>query len=166
MDSARGAAGVALRAWARGGLFADLDGDGWEDLVVFCDSDGRNQYRYSQLFRNEGDGSFTNVSAGSGLRAWLAVFGGATVGDIDLDGDLDLYLANQSGAPDAMWRKDGDAFVDVAEALGLQGPARTTAAGGVACAIGAVLGGQSDCGVDQYGAVYQLGRERHARQRQ
>ena len=56
--------------------------------------------------------------------------------DIDNDGDLDLYLANQSGATDAMWRNDGDSFTDVAPALGMTGPQRTKDEGGVGCAIG------------------------------
>jgi hypothetical protein len=55
---------------------------------------------------------------------------------MDNDGDLDLYLANQAGATDAMWRNDGDAFTDVAATLGMAGPPRTKAEGGVGCAIG------------------------------
>jgi hypothetical protein len=55
---------------------------------------------------------------------------------MDNDGDLDLFLANQSGATDAFWRNDGDHFTDVAPALGMTGPPRTTAEGGVGCAIG------------------------------
>jgi hypothetical protein len=56
--------------------------------------------------------------------------------DINGDGRLDLFLANQSGAADAMWRNDGNAFTDVAAALGMTGPKRTTAEGGVGCAVG------------------------------
>jgi hypothetical protein len=55
---------------------------------------------------------------------------------MDNDGDLDLYLANQSGATDAMWRNDGSVFTDVASALGMAGPPRTKQEGGVGCAIG------------------------------
>ena len=55
---------------------------------------------------------------------------------MDNDGDLDLFLANQSGATDAMWRNDGNAFTDVAPALGMTGPPRTAAEGGVGCAVG------------------------------
>jgi hypothetical protein len=61
---------------------------------------------------------------------------GACWFDMDGDGDLDLYLANQSGATDAMWRNDGDSFTDVAPALGMTGPPRTRDQGGVGCAIG------------------------------
>src|SRR5688572_5633868 len=55
---------------------------------------------------------------------------------MDSDGDLDLYLANQSGATDAMWRNDGSAFTDVAPSLAMTGPKRPKEEGGVGCAIG------------------------------
>ena len=55
---------------------------------------------------------------------------------MDNDSDLDLYLANQSGATDAMWQNDGTSFTDVAPALGMTGPVRTKDEGGVGCAIG------------------------------
>jgi hypothetical protein len=114
------AAGVALRSWARGGMFADLDGDGWDDLVVFCDSDGRNQNRYSQIYRNDRDGTFTNVSVGSGFDPLLAVFGGASAGDVDHDGDLDLYLASWLDQRNYLFRNDGGfRFTDVTAAAGL-----------------------------------------------
>ena len=56
--------------------------------------------------------------------------------DVDRDGDLDLFLANQSGAADAVWRNDGTGFVDVAVVLGMTGPRRSPEQGGVGCAIG------------------------------
>ena len=56
---------------------------------------------------------------------------------MDDDGDLDLFLANQAGAADAMWRNDGTAFTDVAaDSSGMTGPPRTKDEGGVGCAIG------------------------------
>jgi len=113
---------------ARQTNWIDYDNDG--DLDVYAtDRAGENK-----LFRNDG-GTFVQVLADAGPTDARATVGACWL-DMDQDGDLDLYLANQSGATDAMWRNDGDAFVDVAEALGLQGPARTTAEGGVGCAIG------------------------------
>jgi hypothetical protein len=70
---------------------------------------------------------------------------------MDADGDLDLYLANQSGATDALWRNDGDSFTDVAPALGLTGPHRTKAEGGVGCAIGDY---DNDGDLDVFTATY------------
>jgi hypothetical protein len=113
---------------ARQTNWIDYDNDG--DLDVYAaDRSGENK-----LFRNMG-GRFTQVFAGVGPTDARPTVGACWL-DIDNDGDLDLYLANQSGAADAMWRNDGDAFVDVAKALGMTGPARTTAEGGVGCAIG------------------------------
>jgi hypothetical protein len=61
---------------------------------------------------------------------------GACWFDMDGDGDLDLFLADQSGAADAMFRNDGNAFVDVAPQLRMTGPPRSKDEGGVGCAVG------------------------------
>ncbi len=65
-------------------LFVDLDNDG--DLDLFLGRfTGANL-----LYRNDGDGTFTDVSAGTDLGKHFVVV--ATAGDYDNDGDLDLYL--------------------------------------------------------------------------
>ncbi|MEO8677627.1 MAG: CRTAC1 family protein [Vicinamibacterales bacterium] len=113
---------------ARQTNWIDYDNDG--DLDVYStDRTGDNK-----MFRNNG-GKFEQVFAGVGPTDGRPTVGACWL-DIDRDGDLDLFLANQSGATDAMWRNDGNAFVDVAAALGMQGPKRSTAEGGVGCAIG------------------------------
>src|SRR3546814_18202904 len=56
--------------------------------------------------------------------------------DYDRDGDLDLFLANQAGATDALWRNDGGRFVDVAPARGMDRPGRLAEDGSVGCAVG------------------------------
>ena len=113
---------------ARQTNWIDFDNDG--DLDVYAtDRAGDNR-----LFRNDG-GTFTQVFAGAGPTDSRPTVGACWF-DMDRDGDLDLFLANQSGATDAMWRNDGSSFTDVAPALGMTGPPRTTDQGGVGCAVG------------------------------
>ena len=113
---------------ARQTNWIDYDNDG--DLDVYAtDRAGDNK-----LFQNNG-GTFAHVFAGVGPTDARPTVGACWL-DIDRDGDLDLYLANQAGATDALWRNDGSAFTDVAAALGMTGPPRTPAEGGVGCAIG------------------------------
>ena len=90
-----GAAGVALTnvtaAFRHSGpMFADMDGDGDLDLFI-----GGVQGDPSFLFQNNGDGTFTDVTAGSGLDLIAAEQNiSAAFGDYDLDGDLDMALAH------------------------------------------------------------------------
>ncbi|OLC53530.1 MAG: hypothetical protein AUH92_05860 [Acidobacteria bacterium 13_1_40CM_4_69_4] len=64
----------------------DIDGDGDRDLYV-------TYYGPNVLYRNNGDGTFTDVTdrAGVGCPLWST---GAALADADRDGDLDLYVAN------------------------------------------------------------------------
>jgi len=69
-----------------GAAAGDYDNDGWVDLFVTrLDST-------PILFRNQGDGTFADVTALSGLDAFNLPFNGAAWADIDNDGDLDLYV--------------------------------------------------------------------------
>jgi hypothetical protein len=113
---------------ARQTNWVDYDNDG--DLDVYSsDRSGDNK-----LFRNDG-GRFTHVFVGVGPTDPRPTVGACWL-DTDNDGDLDLFLANQSGAADALWRNDGASFTDVAAQLGMTGPQRTKAEGGVGCAVG------------------------------
>jgi hypothetical protein len=74
----------------RGAAWGDYDNDGWLDIYL-VNNDGGNK-----LFRNGGDGSFTEATdptlgdAGAGQGTGFA--------DYDADGDLDLYLVNSNSA--------------------------------------------------------------------
>ena len=77
---------------------------------------------YDQLWRNNGDGTFTDVAKEAGLVDDRWSFG-ATALDYDGDGDTDLFVAN-FGA-DRLWRNNGDGtFTDVAEELNVAGDPR------------------------------------------
>lgn len=110
--------------------WVDFDGDGDLDLYA-ADRAGANR-----LLRNPGDGGrfepFPYARGTIDVRRTV----GACWFDFDRDGDLDLFLANQSGDSDALWRNDGDRFVDVAPALGMDQTQRRLSEGGVGCAVG------------------------------
>ncbi len=65
-------------------VFTDLDNDGWQDLVV-AQNTGE-----IEIFRNNTDLSFSAVPTKSGFGFWM----GIAVGDMDNDGDQDLYFSN------------------------------------------------------------------------
>lgn len=94
------AAGVTLPDTLTESLaWGDYDNDGDEDL--YLTSNGPNN-----LFRNDGDGNFTDVTDEAGVgNALFSV--GAAFGDLDNDGDLDLYVVNFGAGLDVLYRNDG-----------------------------------------------------------
>ena len=70
--------------------FADMDGDGHLDLFI-----GGIEGDPAKIYRNEGDGSFSDVTEGSGLEAMNARYTiSSAFGDYDLDGRLDMFLSH------------------------------------------------------------------------
>ena len=112
-----------IETMGAGVVALDYDGDGDDDLFFVQSGElpgtGRRQHR-SVLYRNDGAGRFAEVSAGSGVE--LDVYGmGAAAGDIDGDGDLDLYVT--CFGADRLLRNNGDGtFTDVTEASGVANP--------------------------------------------
>jgi hypothetical protein len=90
-DNSAAAAGVVgVGSW--GTNFFDADQDGYEDLFV----DKSTQQVGDFLFRNDGDGTFTDIGPGAGLTTGGDGRGSA-LADYDKDGDLDLVQVNDGG---------------------------------------------------------------------
>ncbi len=88
-------AGVDHVGAGRGGLFADLDNDGYLDLfVVSCPG--------NVVYRNNGDGTFSDVTPTWG-REDARCGQGAAAGDYDGDGYVDLFVVNDDG-PGRLYR--------------------------------------------------------------
>ena len=87
------AAGLAEPAYpTQAAAWGDYDGDGDLDLYVGNEASEAHEYA-SQLFRNLGDGTFDDVAAEAGVSN-LRYAKGVAWGDVDNDGDLDLYVSN------------------------------------------------------------------------
>ncbi len=90
------AAGVAGKgAWSTGVSMADVNGDGWLDIYVCNSGEVSGDNKKNELFINQQDGTFKEVAEDWGI----ADLGYGTHGvffDYDKDGDLDLYLLNNS----------------------------------------------------------------------
>ena len=81
--------GIGYVSWSEGVTTLDYNGDGYVDILVADETSGGGL----QLWRNNGTGSFTNVTASVGLPTGVDLNGSVTVGDIDNDGDLDIYCS-------------------------------------------------------------------------
>ena len=103
---------VNLASTGEGVAWGDFDNDGDTDLYVT-----NNTGQPNKLFRNDGAGTFADASAAPVNDAGNGI--GAAWGDYDNDGDLDLFITNDTGAGgDKLFRNDGGgAFTDVSTGL-------------------------------------------------
>ena len=123
------AAGVGDPRWSVPAAFLDYDGDGWLDLYVgnyvdapridpptcqdpigapdYCGPDTFSPLPDS-LFHNRGDGTFEPATGAAGLAAAAPSAAlGVLIADLDADGRVDLYVANDKAA-NHLWRNRGD----------------------------------------------------------
>ena len=98
--------------WSFMPAWADFDHDGWPDLYIINDKTAANT-----LYRNNGNGTFTDVTAGSGTGIIIDAMSNSII-DFDNDGDLDIYVTNDYGG-NRLLRNDSDfIFTDVTAAYG------------------------------------------------
>jgi len=129
------------KLWAIAAGWFDYDNDGLLDLFVvnycvwkpeqepYC-GDMQAGYRTychpkhykalpNNLYRNNGDGTFTDVSEASGIAAHLGKGMGVAFADYDQDGDLDVFVANDT-EPNFLFRNEGAGkFVEIGMRAGV-----------------------------------------------
>ncbi|MDE0398742.1 MAG: CRTAC1 family protein [Candidatus Poribacteria bacterium] len=127
-------AGVEGDRFSSGCAFVDLDADGYLDLYVVnyvqfdletnpeCTRQGVRTYCTPEalpgatdtLYRNNGDGTFTDITAKSGISGADGKGLGIVCGDIDNDGDVDIFVANDT-TPNFLYLNDSGAAIKMTE---------------------------------------------------
>jgi enediyne biosynthesis protein E4 len=139
VSRAAGLEAASDKPWSVGAGWFDYNNDGHADLFVVnyldwklaseprCGTDQARFYchpnafapRSNQLYRNNGDGTFTDVSKASGIAAHPGKGMGAAFADFDADGFTDIYVANDSMRA-FLFRNQGDGtFREVALEAGV-----------------------------------------------
>lgn len=96
-----------------GSAVGDVDGDGYEDIVLASSS-------HLALYRNNRNGTFTDVTANSGLpNPYPSVATGVVLFDYDNDGYPDLYVAAVTGGDRLFHNIGGGTFTEVTAAAGI-----------------------------------------------
>jgi hypothetical protein len=133
-------AGIAGKGqWSTGVSIADVNGDGWHDIYICNSGNLADDDKRNELFINNGDLTFTDQAAAYGLDD-PGYSTHAAFLDYDKDGDLDMYLMNNSSRAigsfdlkenhrnirdslggDRLFRNDGTTFTDVSAAAGIYG---------------------------------------------
>lgn len=125
--------GIKSPKWGSSASFFDADNDGWLDLYVtnyvefsvdknpwcgerlsglraYCDPDVFTGVA-DDFYHNNGDGKFTDWSAESGITKDKGKGLGVVAGDVDNDGDMDVYVANDK-VMNLMYINNGAAFFE------------------------------------------------------
>jgi enediyne biosynthesis protein E4 len=134
-------AGVAAPGWSTCAVWFDYDNDGKLDLFVssfvlydkaaqqlYCTDESKRRYycvprffkpQPSRLFHNNGDGTFTDVSKESGIASSPGKSFGAVATDVNNDGLMDLFVANDTMPNFLFLNKGGGKFEEVGLAAGV-----------------------------------------------
>ena len=120
--------------WSVGGAWVDVNNDGLLDLFIVnyvawnpateppCEERGRREYCHpkfykktpNQLFLNQGNGTFRDISAEAGIRAHPGKGMGVAIADFDLDGRMDIFVANDKVYNSFFRNKGGGKFEEAA----------------------------------------------------
>ena len=112
-----------------GCAFVDVDGDGWQDIVLVQSTTWPGRPKTPStlaLYRNNTNGTFTDITRASGLA--VEMYGlGVAAADFDNDGDEDLYVTGLGSS--RLFRNDGHGhFTDVTASAGVGGSGFATSA--------------------------------------
>jgi hypothetical protein len=98
---------------------SDYNNDGCKDILVL--RGGWELPQRKSLLRNNCDGTFTDVTAASGLAEPATSTQTAAWADINNDGLLDLFVGNEDRAAQLFLNKGGTAFVEISRSAGIEG---------------------------------------------
>jgi hypothetical protein len=106
------ASGLVTVYYNWGAEWGDYNNDGYLDLFL------ANYTGLNQLFKNNGNGTFTDVGTSMGVADAGNSYSCGWA-DYDNDGDLDLYVAKAQNIQDKLYRNDGTIFTDVSTQAGM-----------------------------------------------
>lgn len=107
--------------YSESAAWGDFDRDGYIDLYL-ANSEGDKR---NMLFRNKHDGTFERITEGVAVTDAYSSRGVSWV-DYDLDGDADLYVANENNTANCLYRNDGNAIFTKITGISIVNDARSS----------------------------------------
>lgn len=128
-ENATGTSGIKTTGPSQAASWGDFNNDGFADLFVAYESEEGKIYP-TQLWKNNGNGTFTDIAKEAGLANLQGYFKAAVWGDFNNDGLIDLMISNLKG-PSYLMKNEGPdktgrwKFSDVTRTAGLTEPKQT-----------------------------------------